>query len=250
MSCNCGCQSSFPTPCTRVTNCPAFCTAMTITNSWTVPACAAEAVLSIPGLKTVVVGTFLTIPGYGIFEITGFNSINSQVTVRNNCNDGNATPGTPVPAYSVAVLSANAGQTNITYSAYSGGTNYTLTTSNAPMTFSSSNPSITLGIPGKYLLLANFTIGGNNVTTGVQVEIQAGMTRQNNTPTSLGLYDVLSVPPQTAFVGNYGVTQLLPLIYTTANSNDIITINGLRVGAVVSGSFEVGNAGIVAVKLS
>lgn len=105
---SCGCNKCSCSPCTCVVTCPEFCTALTVTNSWNVPACGASATLYIPGLVSVLIGTFLANPSYGFFEITGFNSINSQVTVLNNCYEQNADPGTVVPAGTKFILSASA----------------------------------------------------------------------------------------------------------------------------------------------
>jgi hypothetical protein len=74
------------------------CTALIVDNAWNIPACDAEAVLSIPGLTTVLVGSYLYNPTYGSFLITGFNSVNGEVTIENTCLPGNADPGTVVPA--------------------------------------------------------------------------------------------------------------------------------------------------------
>lgn len=75
-----------------------FAAALKVVNSWNVPACGLSATLSIPGLINVTIGSYLWNATYGYFEITAFDSGLQQVTVVNNCNEGNAVAGTAVPA--------------------------------------------------------------------------------------------------------------------------------------------------------
>lgn len=103
---------SCSSPCTKACGvcvcpqCTAVCTALVVSNSWNVPACGAEAVLSIPGLTTVLIGAYIYNPTYGRFRITAFDSVNQQVTVINECLSGNAAPGTVVPALTSFIFSA------------------------------------------------------------------------------------------------------------------------------------------------
>lgn len=75
-----------------------FSQALKVANSWNVPACGLTATLSIPGLVSIVIGSYLWNETYGYFEVTAFDSGLQQVTVINNCNDGNAASGTAVPS--------------------------------------------------------------------------------------------------------------------------------------------------------
>lgn len=91
-NCQCGCKKK----CTP--ECPSLCTALVGANSWTMPACDQEAVIMFPGLTTILIGSYLYNPTYGMVLVKGFNSINGQVIVENTCLAGNAAPGTMVPA--------------------------------------------------------------------------------------------------------------------------------------------------------
>lgn len=93
---SCGCSSSCN--CKANPNCTAVCTALVVANSWNIPACDAEAILSIPGLATVLIGSYIYNPTYGVFRITAFDSVHGLVTVINDCLPGNAAPGSVVPA--------------------------------------------------------------------------------------------------------------------------------------------------------
>src|SRR5687767_12805012 len=109
----CKCSSCCPEPCTPRVSCERICTALVADNSWNIPACDAYAVVSFPGLQTVMIGAYLTNPTYGTFLITGFNSINGEVTIQNPCFPDNADPGTTVAALTEFVYSA--GPTLTTY---------------------------------------------------------------------------------------------------------------------------------------
>ena len=71
---------------------------ITITDSWNIPACGQTAVLNVMGLKSINIGAYIWNTSYGYFEVTAFNSGTGQITIVNNCNDGNASPGTNVPS--------------------------------------------------------------------------------------------------------------------------------------------------------
>lgn len=75
-----------------------FAAALKVANSWNVPACGLTATLTIPGLVAITIGSYLWNAEFGYFEITAFDSGLQQVTVLNNCNEGNAAAGTNVPS--------------------------------------------------------------------------------------------------------------------------------------------------------
>lgn len=117
-STSCGRCSNCNKPTCPAENCPEVCTSIIIGNSWNVPACGEKAVVSAPGLKSVLIGSYLYNPTYGQFKITAFDSINSIVTILNECYVGNAPAGTVVPALTQFILSAgaNAGQSVVVLS--------------------------------------------------------------------------------------------------------------------------------------
>ena len=117
MSCNCnntssGCGCESETPCSTCTSgcestmCPEDHTqevinkqilgAVKIETAWNIPDCGETAVVTICGLEEVAIGSYLWAANYGYFEITGVNA--NDVTLRNNCNTGNASVGAEVPA--------------------------------------------------------------------------------------------------------------------------------------------------------
>lgn len=67
-------------------------------NTWNVPGCGETAVLSVPGLRSLNVGSYIWNSEFGYFEVTAVDVSAGQITVLNHCNDGNAAAGTNVPA--------------------------------------------------------------------------------------------------------------------------------------------------------
>lgn len=75
-----------------------YAASVRVQDSWNIPDCSQSAVVTIPGLSQITVGAYLWNPSYGYFQVTAFNSTLQQVTILNNCTDGNSAPGTRVPA--------------------------------------------------------------------------------------------------------------------------------------------------------
>lgn len=82
-----------------------FYTAVKIANAWNVPECGETAEISVPGVKNIVIGSYLWNEEFGYFEITAFNASTGKVTVINNCNENNAAAGTAVPSCSEFIIS-------------------------------------------------------------------------------------------------------------------------------------------------
>lgn len=98
---SCGCSPRVKCTCSTtdcVTTCPNVCTVLTVSNSWNMPACGSSAILAVDGLTSVLVGAYVYNPDVGYLRITGFNSLNGQITVENECIDGNIEPGATIPA--------------------------------------------------------------------------------------------------------------------------------------------------------
>lgn len=67
-------------------------------NTWNVPTCGNTAVLAVPGIKSINIGSYIWDSEFGYFEVTAFDVTTGQITVVNHCNEDNAAPGTSVPA--------------------------------------------------------------------------------------------------------------------------------------------------------
>lgn len=75
-----------------------FYTTIKSSTAWNIPACANTAVIKVPNLASMLVGSYLWNGNYGYFEVTAVDLTLGQVTIKNNCNDGNEPAGTAVPA--------------------------------------------------------------------------------------------------------------------------------------------------------
>lgn len=252
-SCSSSCSSCSCSDCTSTsTTCAEVCTALVISNAWNIPSCSASAVLSVPGLETILIGSYLWNPTYGWFRVTAFDSVNFQVTVINECFDANAAAGTVVPAGTQFVFGAPPSSTQVYFESSSTVSGAEITTSQAVLTYPSGvQPTITLTSPGTYMISGGFNVGPGGATTTAAITINAGVKRTNNTATVLkyvnggGMYQV---------TGATFITQtipIIPFIYTTVNSNDILSIIAGYTGGTVSSGTIVSNYGsIIAVKLS
>jgi hypothetical protein len=199
----------------------------------------------------VLIGSYIWNPTYGWFKITAFDSLNRQITVLNECLEANADPGTAVPSDTVFVFGAPPGSTTVTFQASALGTPYTLTTSQANYVFGTNQPSITITQPGTYLILGGAVYSGNALVSTGSIGIQHMFSRTNNTPTVFGSLIAAGTPAVAlATSWNLGQFPVAPSLYTTLNSNDIITLAGLYGGGLISsGSLIVNNAYIRAIKL-
>lgn len=116
-SCTCGCNPcqccapQTPTPLpfynqaksvqeshTQVLVQQTFTTAVSTGKSFGMPACGSSITISLPGVVTLQVGSYLWNVTYGYLQVTGFNFNNQTATVKNNCQNGNASPGTLIPS--------------------------------------------------------------------------------------------------------------------------------------------------------
>lgn len=110
---SCGCTSGIPYYVTAET-CPEdnclkvyegkFSFAVCPQSSWNVPLCGHTAMLSIEGLQGASVGSYMWHTTFGYFEITSIDEARGFLGITNNCTEGNAAPGTQIPACTCFVV--------------------------------------------------------------------------------------------------------------------------------------------------
>lgn len=83
-----------------------FSFALCASTSWNIPACGFTAILKVPGVQNVAIGSYLWNPNYGYFEISSIDVDNETVGITNNCNEENAAAGTQIPACTCFVVTA------------------------------------------------------------------------------------------------------------------------------------------------
>lgn len=87
---------SCPEDHTKVTCIRQFYTSIKNSNAWNIPACGATSVVIFPDVNSILLGSFIWNTAYGYYEVVSFNPNTHEVGLRNNCNDGNASPGITV----------------------------------------------------------------------------------------------------------------------------------------------------------
>lgn len=99
-NCNTTCGGAIAVPCPEnhceVYQTNKFSTVIKVQNTWNVPECGEEAILSVPDTLMALPGSYIWNETYGYFEILSYNASTREITVQNNCNEGNADPGTQV----------------------------------------------------------------------------------------------------------------------------------------------------------
>jgi hypothetical protein len=75
-----------------------YVTGLSLKTAVAIPACDGTVVVAVAGIHSVIVGSYFWNPTYGHFKVTGFDYSTEQVTLENECQSGNAAPGTVIPA--------------------------------------------------------------------------------------------------------------------------------------------------------
>jgi hypothetical protein len=133
------------------------------------------------------------------------------------------------------------------FSGYGTGSAYTLTSTPAAITMGTTSPTISITKPGTYLILANVTFTTNG--TNSDYTFTAKLRRTNNTAADIanGATSMVSSIPSALGSEGHGYPIALPFVlYTTANSNDALTI----FASVTAGTvLQITSASLVAIRL-
>src|SRR3972149_329755 len=81
-----------------------YSTGIQVSNSWIIPSCNDYAILIVPNLLAVHLGSYIWNNSFGFYEIVAYNSLNGELTIKNNCNVSNAAPGTEVPTCTIFII--------------------------------------------------------------------------------------------------------------------------------------------------
>lgn len=111
-SCGCSCTPATPVPYYKQANsCEQshkqiivqnqYALGVTTVGSVVMPLCNETVTLVIPGLQLIGVGSYLWNPTFGYLKVVSFDVANQTVLVENECQEGNAAPGTTIPACTV-----------------------------------------------------------------------------------------------------------------------------------------------------
>lgn len=133
---------------------------------------------------------------------------------------------------------------------YSAGTAYNITTTPAKLDFGTTDTVVTIPAAGTYLITSNVRIDYSGLTNLAANTVTVKLRRTNNTAADVAnATGDFIVPPVTLLTSTGGDCDVATVIYTTANSNDVIELWGSRSASVSVGQIQAGSAWIVATRI-
>ena len=139
---------------------------------------------------------------------------------------------------------------NYNLATYATGSGYSLTTTPSLLNFGTTDPSVTIDAAGTYLLFSRARIDYNAATFSSSQIVTLKLRRTNNTAADLA--DALTSAKTeviTTLSYTMGTYSLPPVIYTTANTDDVIQLFGSVDGNPDAGSIDAVEADIEAIRL-
>lgn len=122
-------------------------------------------------------------------------------------------------------------------SAYGAGTAYSLTGTAAAIAFGTTSPAIVIPAAGVWLVQAQVHLARNGATVTTQTATLK-VRRTNNTPADVGAAPVIDLPASTTLTDTLGIFPLPPVEYTTANTDDALTIFGNVSASLGAGTLD------------
>lgn len=139
---------------------------------------------------------------------------------------------------------------NYALSVYAAGTAYTLTATSAAVDFGTTDPVLTIDTAGTYLLFTRVNYEYVGATFAANRDVTTKLRRTNNTPADVSnSSSVIGTNIVTTVNGVLEVLTLNPVLYTTTNVNDAITIYADVSVLPSAGSLQITEASIVAIRL-
>lgn len=137
-----------------------------------------------------------------------------------------------------------------TLTVYGAGTVYSLTNTAAAVDLGTTDPTKVINKAGTWLILAQIHLtytGATVVAETATIKVR----RTNNTAADVSAVTVLDLPVATTLTHSYGVFQIPPFIYTTANADDSLSIFANVSAALGAGTIDATAIGtsIVAIRL-
>lgn len=173
----------------------------------------------------------------------------TDLTVTNDLDVGNDVAVTGDVAAAGYDL-ADGSDKNYSLSVYAAGTAYSLTNTAAALNFGTTDPVLTIDKAGTYLLIARAVLDYAAATFAASRAVTLKLRRTNNTAADLTNGSVVvDTDIITTLSYTFGAFALPPVLYTTANLDDAITIFGDVAVVPTAGSLDAVAASIVAVRL-
>ncbi len=169
--------------------------------------------------------------------------------------DGNVvlwdgTTGETLKDSTVSVSGTGVLAVNSNIKAYAAGTAYSFTNTQAALTFGTTQPAITVNVAGTYLLLAVVRADLNGATFAASRNLTLKLRRTNNTAADVtSSSTTFATPIVTLISDTMAIISLPPVVYTTANTDDALTIFGALNTVPSAGSLDAVEASLVAIRL-
>ncbi len=203
-----------------------------------------------PPIATATVsGTSHTFSGISHFpaesvEIAGVNHVVSEGIWGGDVLDLRNNFMAKIDLSQITAMGAN-------FAAYAAGTAYSLTATPAALIFGTTQPSITITSAGTYLLMAAYNAKYNGATFAAVRTVTLKIRRTNNTAADVANASrVSSTNVITALTYTFDVAPIAPVIYTTTNTDDVLTIFGDVSVVPSAGSLDIIEASIFALRIS
>lgn len=149
-----------------------------------------------------------------------------------------------------AIYDAFGAAINYPLTVYAAGTAYVLTNSDALVDFGTTDPTKVLDKAGTYLISGRAYLKYNAATYAGTQTATVHLRRTNNTAADIpNATTTATLRIITTITDTVGIMALPPVIYTTANTDDSISVFGSVSAAPAAGSVDVTEASIIAIKL-
>lgn len=137
----------------------------------------------------------------------------------------------------------------VTYQGVGSGAGYALTNAYALLNQGTTDPQIVITEPGTYLLQGWVACHANAATFAAARIVYFKTRRTNNTPADVGYTTsayarIMTLATETIFIG-----QLIPYVYTTANTDDALELQGYVSVVPSAGSADVTFSALTALRV-
>ena len=175
---------------------------------------------------------------------TGLNFTGATLAVNTPTPTPTATP-TPTPT-----PTPTATPTITPITAYASGTVYSLTNTDALVDFGTTDPTIVLDKSGTYLLFGRAYLVYNGATYAANQTVTIHLRRTNNTAGNVAnATTTATLRIVTTLTDTVGVMPLPPVVYSTSNTTDSISVYGSLSATPAAGTVDVKEASVVALKI-
>lgn len=220
-----------------------------VTTDFIVPSVGDNVMVSLDNGIWMVVGQKVVFDGPATFEVVTVNSATSvTLTFMGYADD--VAPGSTISA-GMGVSPSGTQPALSTLSVYAAGSAYSLTATPALLNFGTTDPELTITSPGTWLIFARVRYDYTAATFAAVRTVTSKLRRTNNTAADLTngssswKTDIITTLTYTA-----AIHVLPPVVYTTANSDDVISIFGDVSVVPSAGTLDAIEAEIVALKIS